>query len=308
VQLPAPSLLALALAGLLLVGCRDGGAEPVRLAIDDDAITVASFDFAESEIVAEIYAQALEDAGFRVVRDLRLGPRELVFPALARGLVELVPEYAGTAATFIGRRDLAPSTDAGSAQDALTRVLDGTAMMALAPSPAQDANAFVVTRATAALHNLRTLDDLAAVAPGLAFGGPPECPSRPLCLAGLERTYGVRFGLVFGLDVGGRLTRLALEEGHIDVGLLFSTDPALGGRGELVELLDDRQLQPAENLTPLVRREVVQRWGSELTAVLDEASAALSTEELRELRGQVELGDVSAREAARYWWTQQGVR
>jgi osmoprotectant transport system substrate-binding protein len=306
VEVRAPSRPVALLAGLTLTvalalaGCTSRTAPPPP-ATADASITVASFDFAESEVLAEIYAQALEGAGYPVVRDLRLGPRELVFPALAGGLVELVPEYAGTAAMFIGQGAVAVPAEVSAAHAALVRSLEGTDLVALAASPAQDANVFVVTAATADRHGLRTLDDLAPVAPQLSFGGPPECPSRPLCLLGLERAYGIRFGRVFGLDVGERLTRLALEEGHIDVGLLFSTDPALGRPGGFVELTDDQGLQPAENVTPLLRRELVERWGRDLTDVIDGVSAALTTDALRELRRRVEVDGVAASDAAAAW-------
>ena len=181
------------------------------------------------------------------------------------------------------------------------RALDGTGLVALAPAPAQDTNAFVVTAGTAERYRLRTLGDLAAIAPELSFGGPPECPSRPLCLLGLERTYGVTFGRAFGLDVGERLTRTALQEGHVDVGLLLSTDPALAPGGDLVVLADDRGLQPAENVTPLVRREVLERGGDEFAAVIDGLSARLTTDALRRLRRQVEVDGVPPAAAAAEW-------
>ena len=94
----------------------------------------------------------------------------------------------------------------------------------------------------------------------LTFGGPPECPSRPLCLPGLRRTYGLRFEEFVELDTGGPVTRQALRDGAVDVALLFSTDPSLGGAADLVELVDDRDLQPDENVTPLVHRDVLDRF------------------------------------------------
>jgi hypothetical protein len=108
----------------------------------------------------------------------------------------------------------------------------------------------VVTGATASRYRLRTISDLARAAPGLVFGGPPECPERPDCLPGLRRTYGLRFRAFAALDAGGPLTRQALEGGDIGAALLFSTDPAIRAR-HLVELADNRDLQPAENQRPV---------------------------------------------------------
>ena len=143
----------------------------------------------------------------------------------------------------------------------------------LAPSPAQDANTFVVTRETAEREHLRTLSDLAAVAPEMTFAGPPECPSRPFCLLGLERVYGLSFREVLALDAGGPLTHQAIASRDVDVALLFTTDPALID-GTLVELEDDRDLQPAENVTPLVRSDVVDHFGPDLVARMDTISPA----------------------------------
>ena len=204
--------------------------------------------------------QALEARGLQVRRAIGIGPRELVGPALALGLVELVPEYAGTALGFLSLGRAGATADAAATHQALEQAAADRHLTALASAPAQNANTFVVTRETAEREHLQQLSDLAAVAPELTFGGPPECPTRPLCLEGLEQRYGVHFGHVLALDAGGPTTRQALEQGAIDVGLLFTTDPALA-TGDLVALEDDQGLQPAENVTPLVRTEVVDRWG-----------------------------------------------
>ena len=142
----------------------------------------------------------------------------------------------------------------------------GRGLVAGRPSAAQDANVIVVTAATAARYGLRSVADLARVAPRLAFGGPPECPEGVYCLLGLKQVYGLRFRVFVPLDAGGPLTLQALEAGDIGVALLFSTDPAITA-DHLVVLADDRGLQPAENVVPLVRRDVVARYGPRLLAV-----------------------------------------
>jgi osmoprotectant transport system substrate-binding protein len=273
-----------------LVGCSSSS-KPVaaKHALDDDAITVGSFDFAESELLSEINSQALERRGYHVKRAFRLGPRELVAPALFRGLVELVPEYAGTALQFASLNKRESSSDVTTTRAQLERTLAPRHVTALEPAPAQDANAFVVTRRTAVRNRLRTLSDLARVDASLALGGPPECPTREHCLAGLEHVYGLRFKEFVRLDAGGPITRQALEAGYVDVALLFTTDPAIA-REHLVELTDDRNLQPAENVIPLVRTELVDRFGSDLVDVVDAVSAQLTTSALTELNARVEAG------------------
>src|SRR3954468_13165380 len=128
-------------------------------AVGDDAVTVGSFDFAESSLLAEIYSEALEAHGYKIHRSFGLGPREFVAPALARGLVELVPEYAGTALDFHTLRAATGTSDVQATHDRLVRALRGSGVAALASSPAQDTNTFVVTRATAARVGLHTLSD-----------------------------------------------------------------------------------------------------------------------------------------------------
>jgi osmoprotectant transport system substrate-binding protein len=273
-------------------------------ALGDDAITVGSFDFAESSLLAEIYSQALERHGYTVRRSFDLGPREFVAPALSRGLIELVPEYAGTALDFRSLGTAAGTADVQSTHDRLVRALRGTRVTALAPAPAQDANTFVVTRATAAREGLRTLSDLAKVAPHLSFGGPPECPSRRECLAGIRRVYGAEFEEFVELDAGGPITRQAVAQGYVDVALLFTTDPSITRRG-LVELVDDRGLQPAENVVPLIRTELRARFGLKLVRVLDGVSADLTTDALGQLNGEVAAGATTARVAARWLRTAQ---
>lgn len=270
---------------------------PVRSSLHDGAITVASFDFPESELLAEIYGLALRDNGYAVRFGRRLGPRELVDPALARGLVELVPEYAGTALQFLSLGKARPSADVAATHRALERTLRGSELVALDPAPAQDSNAIVVTPRTASEHRLRTISDLAKVRPPLVFGGPPECPNRPFCLQGLRRAYGLRVKSFLPLDVGGPLTRQALEQSHVDVALMFSTEPALVNAG-LIALADDRALQPAENITPLVHRAAVKRWGPGFVDVVNRVSAALTTQDLRALNAQVAAGTPSGAVAA----------
>jgi glycine betaine/choline ABC-type transport system substrate-binding protein len=123
------------------------------------------------------------------------------------------------------------------------------------------------------------------IAGQLTLGGPPECPERPFCIPGLRDTYGVEFGTFVPLDVGGPLTVEALENGDIDVGLLFSTSSVIGANGWVV-LEDDKALQNAENITPVVRTEVLD---DTITQRLNAISAALNTQNITELNGRVEI-------------------
>ncbi len=131
------------------------------------------------------------------------------------------------------------------------------------------------------------------------FAGPPECAQRELCLKGLKDTYGLQFKDVLTLDTGGSLTVSALNAGTADVGLLFTSDPILNG-GQLVLLRDDRGLEPAENVTPIVQNEVEQRFGPNAGQALDRLSALLTTDALRGMNASVETGRSPA-EVASSW-------
>ncbi len=295
----------ISLLGLVLVACGQEDRPTVTpTALDDDAVTIGSFDFAESALLSELYAQALEAQGYEVERAGAVGPREIVAPALERGLLELVPEYAGTALTFLSLGDARPTADTASTHEALTRSAAERGLVALAPSPAQDANAFVVTRATAERLGVERLSDLAPLAGELTFGGPPECASRPLCLEGLRDLYGIEFGTVLALDPAGPRTREALHDGAIDVALMFTTAATIDA-DDLVVLADDRSLQPAENVTPLVRQDVVDRWGQELVDTVDAVSERLSTDELRRLNTLLDGRSPAA--VAAEWLQEQGL-
>lgn len=269
-------------------------------------ISVGSFDFPESVLLAEIYGEVLAAEKFpvRILPDL--GPREVVDPALMDGLLQLVPEYAGSALEFFSLGRVSATSDPGAANRALAGLVAGRGLVAARPAAAQDANAIVVTAATAARYGLRSIADLAKVAPRLVFGGPPECPGRAYCLPGLKRVYGLRFRAFIPLDAGGPLTLQALEAGYIDVALLFTTDPNITAQ-HLVVLADDRGLQPAENVTPLVRSDVIARYGPHLVAVLNKVSALLDTGTLRALDARVELAGQDPRLVAGNWLRAHGL-
>jgi osmoprotectant transport system substrate-binding protein len=263
-------------------------------------ITVGSFNFPESVVLAWVYGVALRAHGYEVRVLPDIGPREVVGPALGRGLVDLVPEYAGSALDFFTLGGTPSSHDAATTHAALARELSPRGLVPLTAAPAEDANAVVVTPATAQRFHLRTISDLTSLAPQLAFGGPPECPERPLCLIGLRSTYGLRFGAFVALDTDGPLTLSALLSGDVDVAQLSTTMPSIKA-DHLVVLRDDRGLQPAENVTPVVRRAVLGRYGPGFATVVDAVSARLGSSDLRDLNaGMMRNPEAAASEASRW--------
>ena len=246
---------------------------------DGPTITIGSTNFGEQLILGEIYFQVLDAAGYPVETAFNLGTREVVNPALKSGEIDMLAEYTGTLLTFEGGTS---STDSDQTHSDLVAAIAGAGLVALDYSPAQDKNGIVVTADTAAARNLTTVSDLAGFNGELVFGGPPECPNREFCLIGLQGVYGLDFAEFKPLDVGGPLTVAALEGGEIDVALLFTSDGVIAARG-FVLLEDDQNLQPAENIVPILRQEIIDAYGSDLTDLIDEVSAAITTAELSEL-------------------------
>ncbi len=280
---------------LMIAACGGEDAGVSEPAVSD-RIRIGSFDFDESRLVAELYAQVLEGADLPVERLGAIGPREVVAPALEGGLIDLVPEYVGSAATHFG----AASVDVSG----LATALAARDLVAFEPASAEDVNVFVVTDETAREHGLVTLSDLVRVAATFRIGGPVECPDRPHCLAGLQATY----GLAFAEFVPNRtltVTAEALVRDEIEVGVMFSTAAELES-GPFVVLEDDRGLQPPENIVPVVRREAADRWGSDFVGALGALSGVLTTPALRQMNERVELG-AAVEDTAAAWLLSVGL-
>jgi osmoprotectant transport system substrate-binding protein len=285
----------------ILAACSGTAPAPQR---PSDAVVVASFDFTESELVAELYAQALQQAGVPVRRELRLGPRELVLPALRQGLVDVVPEYLGSALAAVVPGEV-PAAASAPLQAQLAAALRPAGLRLLRPAPAQDQNGLAVTRATAARYRLRTTSDLRAHDRALTLGGPAECPRRPYCLEGLERFYGLTFRAFLPYATEAQRVT-ALEQGVVDVAVVFTTDGLLAA-GDLVLLADDRGLQPREQVVPVVTQRALDRYGPRITRALDAVSAQLDAKGLTFLSWRVEVAGGDVRTEARGWLLRHGL-
>ena len=276
-----------------------------RAAGQGGTVVVASFNFPESELLAAIYALAIQHAGIPVRLQLDLGPRELVQPALQQGFADLVPEYLGTALTSLQPDAKVAESDPAAVWHALALAFASWHIRVLSPAAAQDQNGVVVTRATAARLRLRTVSDLRRVASRLTIGGTPECPKRPYCLPGLRSVYGLEFAAFEPFDTQAQRVT-ALLRGVVDVAMLTTTDGNLA-TGNLVLLADDRHLQPAENVVPVVTESAVARYGKRLTGVLNEVSSRLTTNALVFLNWRVQVAGNDVRSEARAWLTRQGI-
>jgi osmoprotectant transport system substrate-binding protein len=299
-------LAASSLALTLLVACQQAPPPSSQQAAGNGgAVVVASFNFPESELLAAIYGLAIRQAGIPVRLQLNLGPRELVQPALEQGLADLVPEYLGTALNSIRPGAKVARDDPAAVRNALAVAFAGWHIQVLTPAAAQDQNGVVVTRATAARLHLRTVSDLRRVAGRLTIGGTPECPKRPYCLPGLRSVYGLEFAAFEPFDTQGQRVT-ALLDGVVDVAMLTTTDGNLAA-GNLVLLADDRHLQPAENVVPIVTDSAVARFGKRLTGALDEVSSRLTTNALLFVNWRVQVAGDDPVTEARAWLERQGI-
>ena len=279
-----PRALAIAVTLCLAAASCSGSApqDPRQPATEATIVVGVSGAFAENQIVAEMYAQVLEHAGYTVERQLDLRSREVSQNALESGQIDLKPEYLSSVLLFV-----APNAEASNDRDVvvakLREVLRARGITALTPSPAQDTNQFVANAETAQRFGLTTMTSLARVADQLTLGAPPECPQRPFCLAGLKTAYDITFNDFEPLDVGGPQTVAALKSDDVQIGLLFSTDPSIRANG-FVPLIDDMHLQNAEHLTPVIRSD---KLDDVVRDALDGVSARLSTEAVTTLVGKV---------------------
>jgi osmoprotectant transport system substrate-binding protein len=268
---------------------------------DGPTITAASFNFPESVILAEIYAQALEAQGYPVERNLNLGSRELIFPEIEAGNIDLLPEYLSSSLQVGFAADAPTSVDEGIS--ALSTAFADMGMVVLEPAPGEDKNVFVVTQGFSDENGVTSLTDLSGV-DGATLAGPPECEERETCFAGLVDTYGLST-LAFESIQEGAARVAALDAGDIDVALLFSTQPVITEMG-FVALEDPEGLIAPENIVPVVSQEVADAYGDALTALMNDISGQITTDVLLDLNGRVELDAENPDEVATAWLTENG--
>jgi osmoprotectant transport system substrate-binding protein len=244
-------------------------------------------------------------AGIPARLQLGLGPRELVLPALAQGVVDVVPEYLGTALASLQLPAGVAVSGPTAMRRELVRALADWPVQVLQPAAAQDQDGLVVTRATADRLCLRTVSDLGLFAPRMVLGGPPEYPRRPCGLPGLRRVYGLEFARFAPLDTGQERVE-ALGHGAADVVVTGTTSGYLTS-GDLVLLADDRRLQPAGHIVPVVHAGAAARYGPRLATALDAVSARLTTSDLTDLNRQITLASRGVLAEARAWLERQHI-
>ena len=272
---------------------EDGGGECASATAPDDAteVVIGAQDFGESAILAELYKQCFEAAGYTVTIQEVGGFRDLEVAALDSGDINFAPEYAASMLEFLNDQAGEATSDAEETTELLNAALEEKGLVALSPSEAVDTNAFVVTQDTSDELSLTTLSDLADHQ-DLTLGAPADCETNAFCLPGLQSVYGV--------DLTGGYTALepaaigdALDSGDIDIALLFSTDSRIATNGWVL-LEDDQTMLAADNVLPVLTSELA---GDEVLASLaDLVSESLDTAGLTELnrRYDVDVEDADA--------------
>ena len=255
------------------------------------SVVVGSANFPESQLLGEIYAQALSAKGVNVTKKLGIGSRETYVPALKSGTVSVFPEYTGNFTRYLDKTSTATAPAAILAD--LKKALPDN-LTALEPAKAEDKDSVTVTKATADKYKLASLTDLAPVAKDLVIGGPPEWKTRDYGIPGLLKAYGLAFKEFKPLDAAGTLSVEALKNGTVDAVNLFTTDPSIAANG-FVALADPKSFFLPQNVVPIVAKSVAN---DTVTATLNAVSAKLDTPTLAEMVKEVVADKMDASDVA----------
>lgn len=298
-----PRILGLVAAGTLLLGTAacgggddlesSGGSTPSGSSGGDKGtVVVGGQDFTESQVMAAIYQRLLEDQGFSVQTKL-VTTRDVYLPELAKGNVDIVPDYLAGLTDYLNTEKNGPdaepvsSNDPQETLDALEPLAQAKGISILPPSDATDQNAFFVTEDFAQSNDLKTLSDLAGLGDPVKLGAPPDCQGRPDCEGGLTKVYGIEVSDLVPLDFASAQVKDAVKNGEVQLGETGTTDGTLDDLG-LVLLEDDKGIQPAQNLTPAVNTEFLDA-NPGIEDVFNQLSEALTTEDLAAMNVKVDL-------------------
>lgn len=301
--------LGASLLGLLVSACTTGGGstEPSAGTETKPAVTIGSEGFDESQLLAEIYAQALESHGYTVTRQ-DFATRQLALPAMDSDAINVLPEYIGSLLRELGGTATGDTTET---MTALAAALDSRELTVLEAAPAQDGDGFVVRKETADEFSLVTMSDLAEVADQLTWGLPLECSENPSCGPGLKDIYGIDIATLQVENLGACSGEMAaaLNAGGadgIDVAELCTTQADIE-QFNFVLLTDDKKLIPAQNIAPVVRNDLLEAAPDDFETTLNAVSAKLTTEELTKLNVRVGVDQESIEDVARQWLADQGL-
>jgi osmoprotectant transport system substrate-binding protein len=269
---------------------------------DKPAITVGSANFPENVVLAEIYAGALSAKDFEVSKKLNIGSREALFPAMEKGEITVLPEYTGALLSYL--TEAKSDAKETSAQVEEIKAELPSSLTVLEPSAAEDKDTITCNKETVDKYGLTSIEDLAKVGDQITIGGPPEFAKRAgFGIKALKRVYGAEFKKFQPLDVAGPLTVAALKDNKVQCANLFSTQSAIPANG-FVTLEDPKGLVESEAVIPLIAKDAAT---PEVTETLNAVSAALNTDNLKELVKRVEVDKDDAEAVAEDFLSEQGL-
>lgn len=291
-------------AALLLSAC----ASPAPLATDSPApggsapaatLVIGSQQYYSNEIIAELYAQALEAKGYTIDRQYQIGQREVYIPEVEAGRIDVMPEYSGNLLQYYDR-----ATTAKSGEEVLAALASAlpSGLRPLTASAATDQDSYNVTAEFAAEHGLASLEDLAKVPGSIKVAANSEFADRPYGPKGLKEFYGVDVAVVPVEDSGGPLTVKALKDGTVQAADIYSADPAIA-TNNFVTLTDPKNMILPQNVVPIVSAKV----DDAAAAIIDQVSAALNTDELVQLNARSVTEQAASATIAKDWLTQKGL-
>jgi osmoprotectant transport system substrate-binding protein len=265
-------------------------------------LVVGSANFPESQLLAEIYAQALTAKGLKVTKKLNIGSREVYYDQVKSGAISVMPEYNGALlTTSVDKNSTAVTSDEINAE--LKAKLPATLEM-LSSSQAEDKDSVTVNQQTATKYNLKSIADLKAVAKDLTIGGPSEFKTRTQGLVGLEKKYGVTFKKFQPFDANAQTSLVKLlKDNKIQAADLFTTDPTIT-ENNFVVLADPQQVFSAQNVTPLVYKSAVNNTAR---VALDAVSAKLTTQDLLDMMKQIAVDKKDPDVVAKDWLSKSGL-
>jgi osmoprotectant transport system substrate-binding protein len=277
------------------------GSNPLSGSGSSGSVVVGSANFPENEVLAEVYALALQKAGVKVSTKLNIGSREVYYPQVQKGAITIIPEYNGTLLSVeVDKTSTAKST--ADVDAALAAKLPST-LTVLNPAPAQDSDSMTVTQATAAKYKLKSIADLKPYASQWTLGAPPEFKTRSDGISGLKSTYGLTFKAFDPLDESGPITLAALTGGKVQVADVFTTTPQIVS-DKLVTLTDPKNLFAAQNVIPLVYKPALTPT---ISSTLNAVSAKLTTSALLALDVKVIADKEDYTTAAQQWLQSVGL-
>ncbi|NKQ55078.1 ABC transporter substrate-binding protein [Amycolatopsis sp. K13G38] len=296
-------LAAVAAAAVLgLAACGGGGGQQAAASKGGNPIVVASFNFTDSQILAELYSQALEAKGYPVQRKFNIGSRELVYPSLKSGELQFIPEYQG-AAISTGFNEQAPK-DADSEHAKLAELFAPSGISLLNYAPAENKNTYIMKADTAKAQGITKISDLKKL-DKVVLGGPPECGTRANCFVGFRDTYKLNVTFQSIQEAGPRLEQL--KSGAVTVIPVDSVSPPTADPAYTV-LQDDMNIVATENIVPAVNKKVLDERGADFANTVNAVSAKLTTSELRDLNKQVDSDGDAVADVAKDWLGKQGLR